>query len=623
MKRLFTLAGGLPALALLLAGCAERQPLQWPSPGNSLRAEINAQAKGPAPAAPPASSGPSRAAASAAPASSAAPEATPEPRFDLIVSGALARDVFQSMVSDTRYSMLMHPEVTGSMSVTLRSVTVREALESIRDVYGYDFRIEGRRITVYPPTMQTRIFTVNYLTSQRKGRSDVRVTSSSAPFMNAQNGSGHSGSGNSAGNSGNAPDNSQITTTSNSDFWTETADALRGLLGKAEGRLVITSPQAGTIAVRAMPDELRQVDQFLRASRLAVERQVMLEAKIVEVELREGYQSGVDWSLLGATGAGGQTSGVTNNALVANNRGLPTLPAALASTLLDAVGLPAASSGTLGLSLATKGFQAVLGFLESHGDVQILSSPRVATLNNQKAVLKVGVDEYFVTGVTGGTTANNSNNSGSTTSTPTVTLTPFFSGIALDVTPQIDDGGMITLHLRPSVTAVSEKTKQVDLGSAGNYKLPLASSSVNETDTVVRVPDGNIVAIGGLMQSEVNNRQSGVPGSNGNVVTRTLFGNRNDSGRKRELVVLIKPTIIKSAEDWQRSTEQALASFEPPQRTVVVKAPVASPAPAAKAAPAPELSPVPAPAPVVLAAALPLPTLPGPAIVSAPTVNVR
>jgi MSHA biogenesis protein MshL len=586
MKRHLPLARGVPgfvALALL-CGCADRPPLQWASPDSSVRAEIAAQANPSKPTA-------TAAEATLAPVAAAAPavmEPPPEPRFDLIVSGALARDVFQSMVSDTRYSMLMHPEVTGNMSVTLRSVTVREALESIRDVYGYDFRIDGRRITVYPPSMQTRIFTVNYLTLQRKGRSEVRVTSSSAPFLNANSSGGGSSSNSAAnssgsgGNSSNAPDNSQITTTSNSDFWTETADALRGLLGKAEGRLVITSPQAGTIAVRAMPDELRQVDQFLRASRIAVERQVMLEAKIVEVELREGYQSGIDWSLLGANGAAGQTSGVSNNALVANNRGLPTLPSTLASALLDTVGLPTAASGTLGLSLAAKGFQAVLGFLESHGDVQILSSPRVATLNNQKAVLKVGVDEYFVTGITGGSTSNNNGNSGSTTSTPTVTLTPFFSGIALDVTPQIDEAGMITLHLRPSVTAVTEKTKQVDLGAAGNYKLPLASSSVNETDTVVRVPDGNIVAIGGLMQTEMNNRQSGVPGSNGNAITRTLFGNRNESGRKRELVVLIKPTIIRNAEDWQRSTDQALAgpTSASPQRTVVVKATDAAAQPA-------------------------------------------
>jgi MSHA biogenesis protein MshL len=482
----------------------------------------------------------------------------------------------------------MHPEVSGTMSVTLRSVTVREALEAIRDVYGFDFRIDGRRITVYPSTLQTRIFTVNYPTSQRRGRSDVRVTSSSAPFQGNNNGGGNLNNANNANNPNatggggssantNHPDNSQITTTSLSDFWAETAEALRGLLGKGEGRVVITSPQAGTIAVRAMPDELRQVEQFLRASRLAIERQVMLEAKIVEVELREGFQSGIDWSLLRTRLAVGQTSGSAGNALVSNTGGLPTLPDG--STLrLDGVSIPAAANATLGLSLATKGFQAVLGFLETHGDVQILSSPRVATLNNQKAVLKVGVDEYFVTGVTGGTANNNGNNTNTTTTTPTVTLTPFFSGIALDVTPQIDDANMITLHLRPSVTSVTEKTKQVDLGSAGSYKLPLASSSVNETDTVVRVPDGNIVAIGGLMQSESARQNSGLPGSAGNVVTRTLFGNRNDAGRKRELVVLIKPTIIRTAEDWQRSTEEALAAMQtPPQRTVVVKAPMAAP----------------------------------------------
>ena len=564
MSRSLFLKTWLATCAALLGGCADRGPLRSINPGADVRAEITARPAAPASAASPAQ------AAAAAPLAPPPPEVPAEPRFDLIVSAALARDVFQSMVSDTRYSMLMHPDVTGSMSVTLRAVTVREALESIRDVYGYDFRIDGRRITVYPPTMQTRIFTVNYITSLRKGRSEVRVTSSSAPFLNANSG----GTNNSAAASQNAPDNSQITTTSSSDFWTETADALRGLLGKGEGRVVITSPQAGTIAVRAMPDELRQVDQFLRASRVAVERQVMLEAKIVEVELREGFQSGIDWSLLRSQGAVGQTSGVSSNALINNANGLPTIPTGLASLLLDTVGLPAAGSASLGLTLATKGFQAVLGFLETHGDVQILSSPRVATLNNQKAVLKVGVDEYFVTGVTGGSTSNAGSTAGSTTSTPTVTLTPFFSGIALDVTPQIDESGMITLHLRPSVTAVTEKTKQVDLGGAGNYKLPLASSSVNETDTVVRVPDGYIVAIGGLMQSEGSSRSSGLPGSSNNVVTRSLFGNRNDSGRKRELVVLIKPTVIRTTEDWQRSTEQALAGVLPTaQRTVVVNAP--------------------------------------------------
>ena len=350
-----------------------------------------------------------------------------------------------------------------------------------------------------------------------------------------------------------------------------------------------------TIAVRAMPDELRQVELFLRASRLAIERQVMLEAKIIEVELRDGFQSGIDWSLLKTRAAVGQTSGLPGNALVTNPNGLPTLPAAVAGLLVDAVSLPVASGGALGLSLATQGFQAVMGFLETHGELQVLSSPRVATLNNQKAVLKVGVDEFFVTNVSGGTNTPGGPGVAATTTMPTPTLTSFFSGIALDVTPQIDEGHMITLHLRPSVTSVTEKTKQIDLGTIGNYRLPLASSSVNETDTVVRVQDGNIVAIGGLMQVESTHRASGLPGSNGNVVTRHLPGNTADSARKKELVVLIKPTIIRNAEDWQRSTDQALASFgDAPQRTIVVNAAPTAPA-AAPAAPTPASVSPPAP----------------------------
>jgi MSHA biogenesis protein MshL len=575
-----------------LAGCAERLPLRQFDANEQLRSELASRPPPPAPAAsPPAAPAPPVAAVAAVP-------APVEARFDLIVNGANARDVFLGMVADTRYSMLMHPEVAGLLSVTLRGVTVREALESIRDVYGYDFKIEGRRITVYPPTMQTRLFTVNYLHNKRQGKSEVRVAGSGAP-TNSVSGMGVTGGSTTVTST--TPDSSQISTSTATDIWSETAEALRLLIGaggaggtagsgadKSGGRAVITSPQAGTIAVRAMPDELRQVEQFLKASKIAVERQVMLEAKIVEVELREGFQSGIDWSLMRGNGLGGQTSGYPKNPLLGNTEGLPTLPSTVATLFGESIGLPPGAGGTLGLSIANKGFQAVLGFLESHGNTQVLSSPRVATLNNQKAVLKVGTDEYFVTNVSGGSVTPGNNATNGTTSLPTVTLTPFFSGIALDVTPQIDEGGMITLHLRPSVTVVTEKTKRIDLGQIGNYKLPLASSSVNETDTVVRVPDGYIVAIGGLMQMESSRNNSGFPGANSNEVTRTLLSNTSDSGRKKELVVLIRPTVIRSNEDWERTTQQAVAALEEqsgPRRVVTVPA-SATPGAAPAAAPA-------------------------------------
>jgi MSHA biogenesis protein MshL len=223
----------------------------------------------------------------------------------------------------------------------------------------------------------------------------------------------------------------------------------------------------------------------------------------------------------------------------------------------------AAGGGVFGLALATSQFATVLGFLETQGDVQTLSSPRVATLNNQKAVLKVGTDEFFVTNVSGGTSANTTTNTalaGSTTM-PSLTLTPFFSGISLDVTPQIDAGTSVTLHVRPSVSVVTEKNKQIDLGSIGNYRLPLASSSVNEMDTLVRIQDGSIVAIGGLMQAESSRSASGLPGASEVPALSFLLGNRANIGRKKEVVILIKPTIIRTAEDWEKQTQSARDSL--------------------------------------------------------------
>ncbi len=181
----------------------------------------------------------------------------------------------------------------------------------------------------------------------------------------------------------------------------------------------------------------------------------------------------------------------------------------------------------------------------------MLSSPRIATLNNQKAVLKVGSDELYVTGITTSTTTTGTGS----VSTPSVTLQPFFSGIALDVTPQIDELGNVMLHVHPSISTVSEKQKNIDLGSLGAYKLPLAASTVNETDSIVRLKDGQIVAIGGLMLQETRDERSGVPVLQDVPVMGGLFRQTNSVTRKRELVILIKPSVIRDDGSWPERTE--------------------------------------------------------------------
>lgn len=502
----------------------------------------------------------------------AAPEAPAEPRFDLVVNNAQARDVFLAMVADTRYSMLMHPDVTGTLSVTLRGVTVREALEAIRDVYGYDFKIDGRRVTVYPPTLQTRIFTINYLNLRREGRSEIRVNSGASTPPGTAFATATAAPPAGAAQPQQNFENSHLTTTSRTDFWTELAESLRGIVGNGPGRNVVVSAQSGVVAVRAMPDELRQVEAFLKAARVSVERQVMLEAKIVEVQLRDAFQSGVDWSILRGRGLFGNMSGSGANPLVnppvgpvppGTAPGIPLIPNANRLPIIDAVDFPARGSGLFGLVFGTRDFEGVLAFLQTQGTTQILSSPRVAALNNQRAVLKVGTDELFVTGVTGGTITGGTSLSGAVTTLPTITLSSFFSGIALDVMPQVDQGDTITLHVHPSISSVTEVVKLIDLGgSIGSVRLPLPANSTNETDTVVRVTDGYIVAIGGLMQLTSQESRSGVPGAVKVPVLSSLLGNVQETGTKREIVVLIKPTIIRSAEDWREQAREAKARIE-------------------------------------------------------------
>ena len=540
-------------IAGLLGGCANDRPLRTPEVSAALRDELAT----PVPAN--RSAVPARISDALAEPVMATPAVPAEPRLDLLVNNAQAREVFLAIVADTRYSMLMHPDVSGTLSVTLRGVTVTEALEAIRDVYGYDFKIEGRRITIYAPTLQTRIFTVNYPTSQRAGNSELRVASGAATNNNSGSGTTAGITGSTGSSSNQQTETSRVSTSSKSNYWTELSDVIKGMIGSGPGRTVFASPQASIMVVSAMPDELRRVDAFLKAAQLTVERQVMLEAKIIEVELKDGFQSGINWAGFGGDTVDAAGLGVIGGSVTTTNSLLTSGVAVPGVVPMPAIG---AGGGLFGLALSTSRFAAVLGFLETQGDVQTLSSPRIATLNNQKAVLKVGTDDYFVTNVSGGSTTAATNGVAGSTTLPTLTLTSFFSGISLDVTPQIDDATSIMLHVHPSVTSVTEKTKQVDLGSIGNYRLPLASSAVNETDTLVRIQDGSIVAIGGLMQLESSKNASGLPGTTSMPGLGALFGNRATTGRKKELVVLIKPSIIRTAQDWEQQTRRARAALD-------------------------------------------------------------
>ena len=493
-----------------------------------------------------------------------------EQRFDLVISNAPASQVLMGIVSGTRYSMLVHQDLTGTISVNLKDVTVFEALDSLRELYGYEYKVEGTRIFIEPQAMQTRVFQVNYIVGQRKGSSDTRVTSGSVSNSNSQSGQqGTSSSSTSVGSSeGRAPlISTSIATSSNNDFWKDLTDSLNGIVGAENGRRVVVNLQSGVIMVRAMPDEVRNVEAFLRLMQVTIERQVILEAKILNVQLNDQSQSGVNWSIFGRSGsstgivgninANTQLASSGNGSLLSGDLGTSS-GTVIANAATTAIGGP-----LFAVALQGANFAALLSFLESQGDVQVLSSPRIATINNQKAVLKVGTDEFFVTGISSSTTAS----TGATTTSPEVTLQPFFSGIALDVTPQIDKDDNIILHMHPSISQVTTVNKQLNLGgAAGAINLPLASSNVSETDSIVRTRHGRVIAIGGLMTESAIINKSKVPGLGDIKGIGSAFRQKGSATSKTELVILLKATVVQGQDSWSNDALSSQHRIENMQR---------------------------------------------------------
>ncbi|HTT08844.1 MAG TPA: pilus (MSHA type) biogenesis protein MshL [Gammaproteobacteria bacterium] len=570
MRTSTVLHRSLPAMLVMLfiAGCDNLPPLK--NTLDKIQQEIPAPTKSEAKKSP--TPVPADVSAALLPSISlnapAMPKIADEQHFDISVNEVPANQFFMSLVDGTKYNMVVHPEVTGNITLNLKNATIPEVLEAARDVYGYEFLRTDYGFEVLPARLEARVYQINYLNVSRRGESSTFVSSGTLQTVNGagQNQSQQTGGGygspvtSDSSNSRRAVVGTEISTVQpETSFWKELQNAVQAIVGTNPGRSVVVNPESGVVVVRALPNELREVETFLRATQLVTQRQVILEAKVLEVQLNEGYQTGINWGALSGDFAAFQTGGGSNlnpsnatglNSTAGTNTLISPGKAAVTSALTQAFG------GVFALAVNSSNFQAFVELLKTQGNVQVLSSPRVSTMNNQKALIKVGTDQFFVTNISTTTVTGTA-----TTSTPNIELTPFFSGIALDVTPQISEQGDVTLHIHPSVSVVAEDQRTFSVGGV-TQQFPLAKTTVRESDSVVRAKSGQMVVIGGLMQDSTNDNDAETPKLGDLPVIGAFFGHKRQATLKSELVILLRPIVVEGEDDWMNAANESKASFQ-------------------------------------------------------------
>jgi MSHA biogenesis protein MshL len=457
-------------------------------------------------------------------------------RFDVNTDDIDAKLFFMNLMAGTEKNIVIHPGVSGKISLNLSQVTLSEVLNVVREVYGYDYKYNNSIYTVFPNALRTEIFPINYIDVKRIGVSDTSVLTGNVESSAQSGGQSADQSSSLSEDAGSINPGSRIQTRSETDFWRSLNEALSELIQKNAStagdvnssvgeRKVITNPQTGVAIVTAMPNELASVRRFLDVTRLSVKRQVIIEAKILEVQLSKDHQTGVNWN------------SINGQLLLGKN----------VSTFDSGVSIEEISEGVgevFSSLLRISDIGTLLSLLETQGELQVLSSPRVSTVNNQKAVIRVGTDQFFVTGITNSTISNAS----STTSSPDIELSSFFSGISLDVTPQISEEGDVILHIHPVISTVTEEQKDIIVGDSA-FSLPLALRDIRESDSIVKAKSGQVIVLGGLMQERLNTVKGKRPGLSSIPLAGRLFNSTSDTRIKSELIILLKATVVEQ-DSW-------------------------------------------------------------------------
>lgn len=539
-----------------------------------------------------------------------------------VSSPNLPADVFfNSLVADTNYGVAISEDVDVNINISLPNVTIEEAMDTVAEIYNLDIDRRGNIFTIRPGGLRTRQFHIDYLNVQRTGTSSMSVSNSGAGGAGGANGGvgglnglGVGGIGGLGGlNSGIGGLNSlngvgglgglgglggiaggggggQISTQTSTDFWSDLETAITNLLGVQsggsgsavaagggllggfgaigggagsrnqstvtdEGKSVLVQPLTGIVIVTAFPHELDRIEQFINAAQESLRREVIIQVQFLEVVLNKGFQYALDFNTFGpqannvVTGSG-EFLGTADGLLGSDND--------VAGELINGVGSVAGVGNPLQVSTNFTDFDAVFQLLQTRGTTQVISSPQLRVLNNQKAVFQDGDNEFFQTRSGTTTVASGIN----TTTNAENNLEQFFSGISMDITPQISATGDITLHVHPIISAVEEQSKSI----AGQV-VPLPRTTTREIDSVIKAENGKIVVLGGLAFERNVNETAGIPGVSRIPVVGDALEQRQTQTVKSEFIILLKP-IIANKEGNTRVLQESNERFREINRAI-------------------------------------------------------
>lgn len=504
------------------------------------------------------------------------PRPTPVvPTYTVVVNDVAVKDLLFSIARDTKFNIDIHPGITGRVSLNAVNEPLPAILDRIARQANLRYVMEGTTISILPDTPFLKTYKVNYVNLSRNTSSNIGVAS-----QISTTGSGSSTSGGSSNASGNNS-NTNVTTTSNNDYWTVLKDNIVNILyatkaeqKKAEERAaiaeanrvqiefrdndnprnaarnqeiiravqqnasvqpgdsereVIVNAVAGTVSVFANERQHQLVQEYLDKVSNASQRQVMIEATIVEVTLKDQYRAGINWQSL-VSGATGWAINTVGSGIGGTN---------LANQLQPFYAATYTNNDKWD-------FKATIDLLESFGNTKVLSSPKLMALNNQTALLKVVNNlVYFSIDVAQGTLSSTGSVLLPTSVTTTAHTVPV--GVVMSVTPQIGENGQITLTVRPTITRkagdVEDPNPQLKQGGLNiSNKVPIIQ--VREMESLLQVRSGQTVILGGLIQDDISGARDGLPGLSRPEGVGAIFGQHERLNSQTELVIFLRPIIV-------------------------------------------------------------------------------